>query len=88
MTVNSGAVSPTIHDSTSSSPDAHEHREEQADAPRRLALRGRQLVDQDRDENDVVDAEHELERRQREKRDPDLRIGQQSDDGFHEWAPY
>ena len=66
-------------------PDAHEHGEEQADAARVLALLALELVDQDRDENDVVDAEHQLERRQREKRDPNLRIGQEGNDGFHEW---
>ena len=60
-------------------PDAHEHREEQADAPRELAPLGRQLVDQDRDEDDVVDAEHELERGQRGKGDPGFGTAEQLD---------
>ncbi len=58
-------------------PDAHEHGEGEADPSRELAARLGQLVHEDRDENDIVDAEHELERRQREKSDPGLRIGQQ-----------
>ena len=57
--------------------DAHEHGEPEADAPRELAPLRRQAIDQDRDEDDVVDAEHELERSQREESDPRLRIGQE-----------
>src|SRR5688500_19244091 len=43
----------------------------------------RECDHQSRDEDEVVDAEHELERSQREKRDPDLRIGEESNDGIH-----
>ena len=39
-------------------------------------LRRRQLPGQDRDEDDVVDAEDDLEERQRREGDPDLRVGQ------------
>ena len=88
MTVNSGAVSPTIHDSTSSRPMRMNIARNR---PMRRAFSRctrSQLVDQDGDENDVVDAEHQLERRQREKSDPYLRIGQEGDDGFHGWPPY
>jgi len=51
--------------------------EAQADASRHLAPLRRQPVDQDRDEDDVVDAEHQLERRQHQERDPGLRIEEQ-----------
>ena len=44
-----------------------------------LALPQRQLVHQDRNENDIVDAEHELERGQSQEGDPRLRIAQQFD---------
>ena len=39
-----------------------------------------QLVDQDRDEDDVVDAQHQLERGQRGKSDPGLGVSEQFDD--------
>ena len=57
--------------------DPHEHRQEQADHARLPLLLGRQLVDQDRDEDDVVDAQHQLERGQRQEGDPGLRVGQE-----------
>jgi hypothetical protein len=38
---------------------------------------GGQPVDQDRDEDDVVDAQHQLERGEGDERDPGLRIEQQ-----------
>ena len=53
--------------------DPHEHREKEADPPREFAPRGRQPVDEDRDEDDVVDPEHQFERRQRDERDPGFR---------------
>jgi L-ornithine N5-oxygenase len=43
-------------------------------APREWPLPRCQTTDRDRNEDQVVDAEHDLERRQREQRDPDLRI--------------
>jgi hypothetical protein len=45
----------------SSSSDAHDHRQPRPSARARL-LRSGQLADEDRDEDDVVDAEHDLER--------------------------
>ena len=39
----------------------------------------RQLVYQDRNEDDIVDAEHEFERGERKECDPQLRVGQQFD---------
>ncbi len=57
--------------------DAHAHRGQDADAPGPVALVVRQLVGQDGDEDDVVDAEDDLERRQRQQRDPDLGVQQQ-----------
>ena len=47
----------------------------QPDGPCSPLLLGRELGGQDRDEDDVVDTEHNLERRQREKCYPDIRIG-------------
>jgi hypothetical protein len=41
-------------------------------------LRRRQALDQDRDENDVVDAENDLEQRQCQERQPEMWIGDQS----------
>src|ERR1044072_4984094 len=41
--------------------DTRQHRAEQPDAPRPRLLRRRQLSGQDRDEDDVVYAEHDLE---------------------------
>jgi hypothetical protein len=46
---------------------------------REFALVQRQLVDQDRDEDDVVDAQHQLQRGQGGEGDPDLGIGEQFD---------
>ena len=57
--------------------DAREHRQREAGDARRLAPLRRQPAHQDGDEDDVVDAEHDLERRQRDERYPRLRIGQQ-----------
>jgi len=49
--------------------DAHAHREQETDPARGGLSCGRQLRHQDRDEDDVVDAEHDLEAREREQRD-------------------
>ncbi len=57
--------------------DAHPHREAEADDPGAVALVVRQPLDEDRDEDDVVDAEHDLEHRQRQQGDPRLGVGQQ-----------
>jgi len=50
--------------------DARHHRARQSDASRACLLRRRQLAGEDRDENDVVDAEHDLQHRQREQAEP------------------
>ena len=47
------------------------------DEARAAALRPRQTVDQDGEEDDVVDAEDDLEHRQRQEGQPGLRIGEQ-----------
>ena len=45
------------------------HRGQQAHAPRACRCCGRQLARQDRDEDDVVDAEDDLEEGQRDERE-------------------
>jgi len=60
--------------------DAHEHREKQAEAARQFPVLPRQLVDEDRNEDDVVDAEHQFQRGERGERDPGLRVEEQ----FHQ----
>ena len=65
-----------IQPSESSSADAHDHREREADLAGLVLLLGRQLAGEDRDEDDVVDAEHDLEGGQREEADPGLRVGE------------
>ena len=55
--------------------DARAHRERQAEPARKVAPFGRQPADQDRDEDDVVDAEHDLECGQRGQGDPGVGIG-------------
>jgi len=57
-------------------PDAHHHGKQQPEPPDGLSPRRRQLVGEDRDEDDVVDAEHQLERDQRQECEPGLRIAQ------------
>ena len=56
--------------------NAHKHRHKQADAPGDFLLGFGQLVDQNRNKNNVVDAQHQLKQGQGGKSDPDLRIGQ------------
>jgi len=56
--------------------DAHNQSEAEADESSSGLLFRRQLSGEDRDKNYVVDAEHELEQREREKSDPDLRVGE------------
>ena len=53
-------------------PEPRDHRQRQAPAPRPLAVLLAQLPRQDRDEDDVVDAEDDLEHRQRQQGDPAL----------------
>ena len=60
--------------------DPHAHREPEADRPRPVPLRGGQALDEDRDEDDVVDPQHDLEEREGEQGDPGLGVGEQ----FHD----
>ena len=71
-TVNSGSVSRTIQTIENSSSDAHEHGRDQADPARALLLFLGQLAGQDRNEDDVVDAEDDLENGQCRKRNQQL----------------
>jgi hypothetical protein len=54
--------------------DAHDHRGHEADAARPGLLTGRQLAGENRDEDHVVHAEHDLEGRERQQGDPCLRV--------------
>ena len=56
--------------------DAGHHREGEPEEARPRALFRRKLVDEDRDEDDVVDPEDDLHHRQGEKGDPGLRAGE------------
>ncbi len=60
--------------------DPHPHRQAEADQPSLIAPFRGQSLDEDRDEDDVVDAEDDLEQGQREKGDPGIRAGQQGDE--------
>ena len=73
--VNERRVSLTIQASENSSTMRMSIARQQADPPRPLLLRGRQLARQNRDEDDVVDAEHDLEERQRDEGDDELSHG-------------
>ena len=53
-------------------PDPREHRSRQPDAPRAPLLLRRKSPGEDRDENDVVDAEDDLQHRQRDEGDDDF----------------
>jgi hypothetical protein len=55
--------------------DARDERPRQPQRAGLGLLLGRQLTGENGDENDVVDAEHDLEHRQREQGNPRLRIG-------------
>jgi len=63
-------------------PQPHEEREAQADEPCLVALARRQLLREDRDEDEVVDAQHDLQDDQRQETEPDGRVGEQLD---HDW---
>ena len=54
--------------------DARAHRQQQSETPRIVTLLHRQAVGQDRDKDDVVDPQHDLERRQGNEGDPDLGV--------------
>ena len=82
--VNSGVVSRTTHAMLSSS-----SRIRVTNAPNRPSRRAlaplllRQLPGEDRDEDDVVDAEDDLEHGQREQSDPRVRVGDPVHVGSH-----
>ena len=67
---NSGAVSDITQVMLASRPRRMKQREREADDARAVALLRRQLVRQDGDEDQVVDAEDDLERDQRERGRP------------------
>ena len=60
--------------------DAEDERQREPDAPRHQPLLGRQARHHERDEDDVVDAEHDLHRAQGDEACPDMRIGQPVDE--------
>jgi hypothetical protein len=64
--------------------NAHHHRSRQAEGSRPRPQLLRQTPRQDRDEDDVVDAEDDLERGQGRQRDPRLETG----DPFEHWYPH
>ncbi len=64
--------------------DAHEHRQEQPHLAGEFTLLFRQLVNNDRDEDDVVDTQYQFQRGQGEKSDPDFRIEEEVHDGVCE----
>ena len=53
-----------------------DQRQTEAELPRLVLLRQRQFARQDRNEDHIVDAEHDLQRREREERNPNLRISE------------
>ena len=75
--VKSGAVNPITHEIVKQQEDPHPHRQPQADRSRPCLLLARQFRGEDGDEDDVVDAEDDLEHREGQQGDPDLRICQQ-----------
>ena len=58
-------------------------REEEAELARLVLLRGRQPAGEDGQEDDVVDAEDDLEGRQGGQRDPGFGLGEEVQDGVH-----
>ena len=56
-----------IHVSDSEQQDAHAHRGAESQRPAALLLFLWQLADENRDEDDVVDAEDDFEKRERER---------------------
>lgn len=62
---------------------AHDERKRQADHSRLLALVRRQLVGKDRDEDEIVDAEHDFENDKGDEADPYIRICEE----FHVQEP-
>ena len=73
--VNNGSVRRMTHASESSSSTRVRHRAEETKAAGARLLVGGQLTRQDRDEDDVVDAQDDFQERQGCERNPDLRVG-------------
>ena len=62
--------------------DAEHQRQQQPDLPRTCCLRLRNPRYNDRQEDNVVDAEHNLQRRQCQQRRPSFRTGKEFDHAF------
>ena len=62
--------------------DAEHQGQQQPDLPRAFCLRLRNPRHDDRQEDDVVDAEHDLQRRQCQQRRPSFRTGEEFDHAF------
>jgi hypothetical protein len=63
--------------------DAEDQRQGEADLPGALGLLGRELFRDDREENHIVDAEHDFESAQGDETGPYVRVGQK----FHGFPP-
>src|SRR5262249_44879652 len=63
--------------------DPEDKRERQADAAGGFAAPGIKARDQDRDEYDIVDAEHDFERGQAQQRRPGVKAGQEVPHRLH-----
>ncbi len=86
-TVKSGLVSVEIHAIDAEQAETGDQGQGQPDLPcARLTLR-RQAGRHDRNEDDVVDAEHDFERRQRQKARPGLGICEEFKHGASKTAP-
>ena len=64
----------------------HHQREQQPDALRARALRLRQAVAEDRNENQVIDAEHDFHHDQRDESGPGGGIDSECEQGIHDVA--
>ena len=63
-----------IHDSENNSPTRMSIASPNPDQPGFFLLLRRKLAREDGNEDDVIDAEHQFERRERRERDPYLRV--------------
>ena len=61
---------------------AHDQRQDQANHPRPVALGGRQLVGEDGDEDQIVDAKDDLQHHQSRQTEPDRGISEPFHDGI------
>ena len=74
-TLNSGVVSCDDPRNGGEQQQAHDQGQRQADKPGAVALLRWQLVGKDRDENEIVDAKHDLEHDKRGKTNPGIGVG-------------